>query len=285
MGWRGAYILRAMTGPSPRRAAPDPDRTLLRVTGADRVKFLQRLVTNDLNRLAREGILYAALLTPQGKYLCDFFLLADGEAILIDAPAAAAQDLLHRLMLYRLRAEVAITPDDRVVIRGLGDPPAGAWPDPRDPAMGWRLYQPARAEGAAVDRAEVDRAEVDGAEVDWAALAVDRMVPVHGTDLVPEESYILELGFERLNGVDFRKGCYVGQEVTARMHNKTELRRGLVRVALVGPAEPGTPILTADGREAGRLGTVAGDRGLALLRLDRVGPGLTAAGAQVTPLD
>lgn len=252
----------------PRRCAPDPDRALLRVTGPDRLKFLQGLVTNDINRLEASGILYAALLTPQGKYLTDFFLVAEPEGVLIDAPAAAGPDLLRRLALYRLRAQVQIAPVDLPLTRGLGPAPDGALPDPRDPGLGWRLYGAALAEGPAVD---------------WAALHVALAVPLHGADLVPDDSYILEAGFPRLHGVDFRKGCYVGQEVTARMQHKTELKRGLVQVALDGAAEPGTPVLTAEGREAGRLGTVAGDRALALLRLDRAQGALSAGAARVTP--
>ncbi len=252
----------------PRRCAPDPDRAILRLTGPDRAKFLQGLATNDLGRLPAAGILYAALLTPQGKYLTDFFLVHDPEAILLDAPAEAAEDLMRRLALYRLRAQVAIEPADLPVTRGLGPAPAGAFPDPRDPRLGWRLYGAALTEGAAPD---------------WHALHVALRVPQHGTDLIPNDSFILEHDFARLHGVDFRKGCYVGQEVTARMQHKTELRRGLVTVALDAPVPPGTPVLTAEGREAGRIGTVTGTRALALIRLDRlVGP-LAAGGVAVRP--
>jgi tRNA-modifying protein YgfZ len=254
--------------PQTRQCAPDPTRAILRVTGPDRVKFLQGLVTNDVNHLPRTGILYGAILTPQGKYLTDFLLVADGEAILIDTPAAASDDLLRRLTLYRLRADVQVVATDMPVTTGLGPAPDGALADPRHPDLGWRLYGQAWTEGAAVD---------------WAARHIARMVPIHGTDLIPNDSYILEMGFARLHGVDFRKGCYVGQEVTARMHHKTDLRKGLVAVQLDGPASPGDPILTADGREAGRMGTVSGDRALAFLRLDRASGVLTAGAATVLP--
>lgn len=251
-----------------RNCAPDPTRAILRVTGPDRVKFLQGLVTNDMNRVARDGIAYAAMLTPQGKYLADFLLVAEGDAILIDTPRETADDLLRRLTLYKLRADAQIAAVDMPVTTGTGPAPDGALPDPRHPDLGWRLYGQALTEGAAVD---------------WPARHVALMVPCHGTDLIPNDSFILEMGFGRLNGVDFRKGCYVGQEVTARMHHKTELRKGLVAVRLDGAAQPGDPILTADGREAGRLGTVAGDRALAFLRLDRATGPLTAGAATVLP--
>jgi len=237
------------------------DRRLFRITGADRERFLQGLVTSDVRRL-KDGIVYAALLTPQGKYLADFFLVPDGEGILLDVRDTLAEGLVRRLALYRLRADVTIAPAPVGVLRGLGAAPPGAFADPRDPALGWRLYTAAPG-GPPV--------------IAWDAIRVERLIPETGVELVPEETYILEAGFERLNGVDFRKGCYVGQEVTARMKHRAELRRGLVRVALAGPVDPGTAILS-DGRPAGTLFTRAGDRALAVLRLDRTGGALTAGG-------
>lgn len=243
------------------------DRTILAVTGADREAFLQGLVSNDVRKLATDGIVYAALLTAQGKYLADFFLVGDGERILIDVATPLASDLLRRLSMYRLRAAVQIVPVDLSVTRGVGSQPAGALADPRHPALGWRSY----GEKVAAD------------PVDWDSIRVAHIIPETGIELGPE-TYLLEAGFERLHGVDFRKGCYVGQEVTARMKHKTTLRKGLVSVSVNGVAPPGTPIRTADGREAGVLHTRAGDRAIAWLRLDwaGAGAGLTAAGAVVT---
>ncbi len=116
--------------------------------------------------------------------------------------------------------------------------------------------------------------------IDWDAIRVEAVVPEAGIELVPEESYILEAGFERLHGVDFHKGCYVGQEVTARMKHRTELRKGLVRVRVAGGAAPGTEI-TSGGKAAGRLFTRSGDRALAFLRFDRTAA-MTAGDARVT---
>ena len=243
----------------------DDPRTVIAVSGPDREHFLQGLVTNDVRRLA-DGPLYAALLTPQGKIIADFFLVAASpglarDTILIDVAAPRADDLLRRLSMYRLRADVQVAATGIPVSRGTGPAPAGAVADPRHPALGWRHYG--------------DDAGDDG--TDWDALRVTHVVPQTGIELVPGDSYPLEMGFERLHGVDFRKGCYVGQEVTARMKHKAELRKGLVAVQATGPATPpGTPILTADGREAGVLYTRAGDRALAWLRLDRAQDGLGA---------
>ena len=244
-----------------------PDRILWRVTGADRVKFLQGMVSNDLLPLEKgAGIRYAALLTPQGKYLADFFIIRreeEDDALLIDIKHSLAADTLKRLTMYRLRADVQITPSDLHVTRGLGPAPTGAFDDPRHPDLGWRLYSQDQGGAAAID---------------WDAIRVAHCIPESGIELVVNDSYLLETGFERLHGVDFRKGCYVGQEVTARMKHKTELRKGLVQVAISGAAEAGTPITMEDGREAGVLHTRAGDRAIAWLRFDRAGDGMTAAG-------
>jgi hypothetical protein len=238
-----------------------PDRRVLTLTGTDVLPFLQGLVTNDVLPLSRgPGLVYAALLTPQGKYLCDFFVGNLGDRLILDLPEMLAEATLRRLAMYRLRADVRWQPTGETVARGLGPAPAGALADPRHPGLGWRLYGGTPS------------------PVDWDALRVDLVVPETGAELVPDDSYILEMGFERLHGVDFRKGCYVGQEVTARMKHKTDLRKGLVRVGLAAAVAPGTPILTADGREAGVVRTVSGLRALAWLRFDRISDGLSAGG-------
>lgn len=246
-----------------------PDRRVVALTGEGALPFLQGLVTADVLPLAAgPGLVWTALLTPQGKYLADFFVANTGGALLLDLPGALAEDILRRLAGYRLRAKVGFEPVALHAVRGLGPAPADALPDPRHPALGWRAWRAAPG-GAAT--------------TDWAALAVEHLVPQTGDDLVPGDSYILEFGADRLGGVDFRKGCYVGQEVTARMRHKTELRKGLIRVTLPAPLPPGTPVETADGREAGRIGTGAGLRALAWLRFDRLAGPLVAGGLPVWP--
>ncbi len=237
-------------------------RQVLRIGGKDRVEFLQGLVTNDLRRLSR-GLVYAAILTPQGKYLADFFLKDDGEAILLDADAGQAPGLAQRLGMYRLRADVTIADSGLSVRRGTGPAPEGALPDPRHPDLGWRAYGP----GPEGD---------DGTDFD--AVRVAHCIPEAGIELVPNDTFILEAGFERLNGVDFRKGCYVGQEVTARMKHKTELRKGFARVAIDGAAPVGTPI-EAGGKPVGTLFTQAHGQAIAYLRFDRTEGEMTAGGA------
>ena len=240
-----------------------PDRTLWSLTGTDALTFLQGLVSNDLRPLeGTDGIVWCALLTPQGKYLADFFVVRSAGHLLIDIATPLAAATLRRLTMYRLRADVQIAPADLHVQRGLGPMPAGALPDPRHPALGWRSYG----------------AEGGQPAIDWDAIRIAHLIPESGVELIPDDSYILEAGFERLHGVDFRKGCYVGQEVTARMKHKTELRKGLARVAIDGHAPIGTEIL-ADGKPAGLLFSQSGGQAIAYLRFDRADAALTAGPA------
>lgn len=269
------------------------DRRVIAMTGADARAVLQDVVTNDVNRLAPGAPVYAALLTPQGKYLFDFFLIDPADldqqaaaTVLIDADAAQAPALAKRLSMYCLRRDAKVSG----AVDGLGialvwggEPNAAALPagtallaDPRHRDLGHRLYAP-DVEGALAAL---------GATPAAAGTAVARRVvlgvPASGIELVSEDSYILEAGFDRLNGVDFRKGCFVGQEVTARMRHKTDLKKRLVRVAVEGTADPGTPVTTAEGKPAGTLFSQADGAGLAHLRLDRATGPLTAGHATLT---
>ena len=225
-------------------------RTLLRLSGADATEFLQGLITNDVNK-AKDGLVYAALLTPQGKFIADFFVAADGDALLIDVAKSHAPTLAQRLTMYRLRADVQIEESPLVVSRGTGPVPKGSHLDPRHSALGWRLY---------------DTTDFSD-DTDWDALRVAHVIPETGIELTPD-TYILEAGFERLNGIDFRKGCYVGQEIAARMKHKTELKKGLAQVSIEGTAPIGAEI-SANGKPAGTLYSQSGGLALAHLRFDR----------------
>jgi len=242
-------------------------RQILRLSGADTRDFLQGLITNDI-ALTQQGLVYAALLTPQGKYMADFFLQADGNDILLDADAAQADMLVQRLSMYKLRADVTITPTQLHLHRGTGPAPEDGLPDPRHPALGWRALR---------------KTPQSDDKTDWDALYVSHMIPRSGAELT-SDSFILEMGFERIGGVDFRKGCYVGQEVTARMKHKTELRKGLAKVAITGDATFGTAILS-DGKAAGTLLSRAGDEALAYLRYERATGEMQADTATLRRID
>lgn len=225
-------------------------RTLIALSGADKFEFLQGLVTNDVAK-TKDGLVYAALLTPQGKFIADFFVAAQGDTLLIDVASTHAPTMAQRLSMYRLRADVQIEESPLIVSRGTGTPPEGALPDPRHASMGWRQYS------------DTDHNDA----TDWDALRVAHVIPETGIELTPD-TYILEAGFERLNGVDFRKGCYVGQEIAARMKHKTELKKGLAQVEITGAAPVGSEI-TTNGKAAGTLYTQSGNHALAHLRFDR----------------
>lgn len=241
----------------------DIPRTVFRISGNDRRDFLQGLVTNDVSGL-ENGMVYTALLTPQGKYLADFFLVPEADAILLDVATPLAAMLSQRLTMYKLRADVQIAQTDVVPARGVGAAPDGAFTDPRHEALGWRAY----------DGRDEDKS------INWDAIRVAHCIPETGIELTPD-TYLLEAGFERLHGVDFRKGCYVGQEVTARMKHKTELKKGLATVSVKGNAPIGTAIMS-DGKPAGTLFTQSGGHAIAFLRFDRAGEEMTAGGATLS---
>ncbi|MFT4960141.1 MAG: folate-binding protein YgfZ [Paracoccaceae bacterium] len=239
-------------------------RRILRLTGTDLDTFLKGLVTNDVAELG-QGLVYAALLTPQGKYIADFFLLRDeAGGVLLDVDETLADMLIKRLSMYKLRADVTIADSGLNLQRGTGDAPADALSDPRHADMGWRAYSTAPASDDTSN---------------WDAIRVAHCIPETGIELTAD-SFILEAGFETLQGVDFRKGCYVGQEVTARMKHKATLRKGLRIVSVEGSVPVGSQI-TAEGKAVGTLFTQSGGRGIAYLRLDRTAAGMVADGVNV----
>ena len=245
-------------------------RGVLELSGADRRTLLQGLVSNDLDQLAAGDAAYAALLTPQGKYLFDFIVVARPDVLWLDVEAARLDDLVRRLTLYRLRADVGFTRRDDLAAYALfeGDAPAIEAAevdlvDPRLAALGRRLIgAPETVEPALAAVAEA---------ADFAAWDRHRLahgVPDGTRDLEPDKALLLENGFVELNGVDFDKGCFVGQELTARMRYRGTVRKRLVPVTLEGTAEPGTAVRAGD-IDVGELRSVNGTQGLALIRLDR----------------
>lgn len=242
-------------------------RRILKISGTDARDFLQGLITNDIEGLDN-GLVYAALLTPQGKYIADFFLSPTSNGILLDVSESLGDALVQRLTMYKLRADVTLEQMALHLHRDVDETPADGFTDPRHPALGWRAYR--------------DTPQTDDT-TDWTALRVAHLIPETGIELTPD-TFILEVGFERLAGVDFRKGCYVGQEVTARMKHKTELRKGLAQVHIVGAAATGTEIL-ANGKIAGTLLSRTDTDGLAYLRYDRATGEMFAGDAKVTRSD
>jgi tRNA-modifying protein YgfZ len=244
------------------------DRAVLRVSGSAAPGFLQGLVTNNVEKATEARAVHAGLLTPQGKILFDFFIVADGESFLLDVAKDKAAALAQRLGFYKLRAAVEITPAPDFVVAAcwgaLPQLPAGiiAYADPRLPELGIRLLVRPGAALAAVDCAAAS-------EGDYHARRIGLGVPEGGRDYSCGDTFPHEAMFDQLDGVDFKKGCFVGQEVVSRMEHRGTARKRIVMIEGEGPLpEPGAEI-TAGQAAIGTLGSVSGASGLALLRLDR----------------
>ncbi|WP_029351482.1 folate-binding protein YgfZ [Bosea sp. 117] len=239
------------------------DRAVARVAGPDATHFLDNLLTARMP--APGAARYAALLTPQGKIVTDMFVLGTEGGFRLDVPALALPDLLKRLSLYRLRAKVEIgaLDDLAVAVAWGGASPvvdAPAYEDPRLPALGRRFLLP---KGEAANLAVVDEAE-------WQAHRVALGVPEGGRDFLYGDAFPHEADMDQLTGIDFDKGCYVGQEIVSRMQHRGTARTRVVPFAVCGPPPaPGTEIL-AGGKGIGRVGSGIEGRVLALVRLDRL---------------
>ncbi|WP_454916987.1 CAF17-like 4Fe-4S cluster assembly/insertion protein YgfZ [Xanthobacter sediminis] len=250
------------------------DRALIRASGPEAAKFLHGVITCNVATMAVGDARYGALLFPQGKILSDFLVYRDGEeSFLFDAPAERADDLLKRLTFHRLRAKVAFEKADDLAVAavfGAADavPQGRAFPDPRLGALGQRLVLP--------------KAEAASLSADLAAYEAHRIglgIPQGGADFPYGETFPHEADMDQLGGVDFKKGCYVGQEVVSRMEHRTTARNRLVEALLPGTAAVGAEIMAGD-KSIGRVSSVAGAKAIATVRLDRA----TDARAEGVPL-
>jgi folate-binding protein YgfZ len=269
------------------------DRALITVSGADRIAFLQGLVSNDVAKASAGRALYAAFLTAQGKYLHDIFIATIGERLLIECEAARRPDLLRRLSLYKLRSQVSLSEENGLsvglyfgegALSALGLPATSGqaraeqsgvvFVDPRLAALGARAYLPAA--GLQPETATT---------ADYDRLRISLGVPDGSRDLPVEKAILLENGFDELNAIDWDKGCYMGQELTARTRYRGLVRKRLMPVAIEGPAPAfGAPLLLGE-KEAGEMRSANGKLGLALIRLEALGQGaLTSGTARLTPV-
>jgi len=256
-----------------RQLAVLPGRAVIEVGGEDRVAFLQGLVSNDVAEAAPGRAVWAALLTPQGKYLADFFILADGDHLLLDAERAQVPMLLQRLTRFRLRSKVTLRVAEEWLVYAAWDgaPTASGIvaPDPRLPDAGWRVLT-------------VAPLPANAGEDDWDRHRLALGLPDGTRDLEPDKTVLLEAGFDELNGVSWTKGCYMGQELTARTKYRGLVKRRLVPVAVEGALpEPGTPVLR-DGAAVGTMCSGRGGSGLAVLRLEALDAPLACGEARLT---
>ncbi len=269
------------------------DRGVVRVTGADAEKLLQGIITNDMDLLASQPAIHAALLTPQGKLLFEFFVVKAADGFRLETARDKAAELAKRLNLYKLRAkvEIADVSDDYRVLALWGDAPSSpgettgtlSFPDPRLATLGLRILAEARF-------ADEISAATNGEEVaadDYHAHRIALGVPEAGKDYALGDAFPHEADLDQLHGVSFAKGCYVGQEVVSRMQNRATVRKRVVPIEGEAPLAPGAEIKAGEAA-IGVVGSVAGRQALALLRLDRAaeakakGQALTAGGVVVT---
>lgn len=262
------------------RLAALPGRAVVDVGGDDRVAFLQGLVSNDVTEAAPGRAVWAALLTPQGKYLADFFILAEADRLLLDVERGQAPMLAQRLRRFQLRSKVTVRVADELgvyaVWGGIGSGLNGfasglggiAAADPRLPAAGWRVLSDAAL-------------PTNATEADWDRHRLALGLPDGTRDLEAEKTVLLEAGFDELHGVSWSKGCYMGQELTARTKYRGLVKRRLVPVSVDGPLPaPGTPILR-NGTEVGTMRSGRDGAGLAVLRLDALDEALTCGAARL----
>ncbi|MGQ0663172.1 MAG: CAF17-like 4Fe-4S cluster assembly/insertion protein YgfZ [Pseudomonadota bacterium] len=279
-------------------------RGLIEVAGEDRKTFLQGLISNDVTRVDGTRAIYAGLLTAQGRFLHDFIIAEMGASLYLDCESPRLDDLRKHLSIYRLRSKVTLSPAPDLAVAALWGPGALAalglaeepgralamagglvFVDPRLAEIGARAIVP---RGRIGDLAALGFAP--GRPEDYEQLRLALGLPDGSRDLPVEQALLLENGFEELNGLDWKKGCYVGQELTARMKYRALVRKRLLPVRIDGPTPAaGTPVMLG-AEEAGEMRSAAGARGLALLRLEAVeqaarqGTALTAGAGRLTPL-
>ncbi|WGS22295.1 MULTISPECIES: folate-binding protein [unclassified Bradyrhizobium] len=264
------------------KAAFLPDRGVVKVSGEDARNFLNGLITTDIAELRPGQARFGALLTPQGKIIVDFLITeaptGHGGGFLIDAPRALAKALADKLGFYKLRAKVVVenlTDNLGALAAWDGEPatmPDLAFADPRNAALGWRILIPEELKQKLADLVGADLVDSSAYEAHRIATGVPR----GGLDFMYGDAFPHETNMDRLHGVDFDKGCYVGQEVVSRMQHRGTARTRTVKIILDGPSpEAGTTILAGD-KQVGTMGSTAGERGLALVRIDRVADALDA---------
>lgn len=261
------------------------DRAVLRLTGKDTLKFLQGLLTRDMNKLSDTQALYGLMLTPQGKFLYDFFIVKDGDALLLDVDAAKKAEIISKLTMYKLRSDVQIQDTDYHVHAACGEEvftlfdgdrtpgkvkkidSGTAYIDPRTSTMFARMIDchPERSEGSQANGFFATLRMTEGTLTDYDSVRIHHCVPDVRNDMISEKVFPLHFRMDELNAVDFDKGCYVGQEVTTRSKHRGAIRKSIYTVkGKEKLPEPGTTI-TTEGKAVGELLSIQDDIALALL--------------------
>ena len=243
-------------------------RSLIRISGPDWRPFLQGLLSNDVETLAPGAARFTALLTPQGKLLYDLFVVGQPDGALLDVAADRRDALMQRLTMYRLRAKVEIAPDNGAVFASWEQSMPGGALDPRLPVLGWRFY------GGEI--------ETTATEAEYQAFRLAQGVPDPAVDALPDKTFPIEANFDLLHGIDFQKGCFVGQETTSRMKRRGVIKNRMLPISFDGPAPLfGAEVLTEGMLRAGEVLSGQSGRAMALVRLDRIAGPLTVDGRPV----
>jgi folate-binding protein YgfZ len=197
-------------------------RSILEITGSDRKKFLQGLITNDVNKATEKNLIYSAMLNAQGRFLYDFFIFEIGEKLILDCFSLRRDEIFQKLNFYKLRAKVEIKKNDEIGIfwnKEIVENCDFKFTDPRNSKIGYRLYK-------ASTQAALQQ------EDEYNFLRIENKIPESEQDLTYEKSFILEFGFDDLNAIDYQKGCYIGQELTARTHHTGQIRKKIFHIKI-----------------------------------------------------
>lgn len=232
----------------PNKIAILEDRSILEIKGPERKKFLQGLITNDIEKASESHLIYSAMLAPQGRFLYDFFIFEIAEVIIIDCLSARRDELLKKLNFYKLRSKVEITKNDEMAVAAALEATANfkienshSFIDPRNQALGHRLYFQKSSNNLS-----------STAESEYHFLRIKNKIAESEYDLTYDKSFILEFDFDHLNAIDYQKGCYVGQELTARTHYRGQIRKKLFHIKIANlPAIEKNSEITCEGNSIG----------------------------------
>jgi tRNA-modifying protein YgfZ len=244
------------------------ERSIYKITGEDRVKFLQGILSNDITKINDKTSLYACMLTPQGKYLADFFLISKGNEIIFDLPSSNSEEIIKKLNIYRLRSRIQISEcTDYCAASFIKEPTINQlkssiiYSDPRSNSLGQRCYINER------DINDLKTHFIEKAET-YDQIRIDNFIPEGNKDLIPNKSFPFEYELDQLNAIDYNKGCYIGQELVARTHYLGKVRKQIVK-ALAQDALPplGTEIFSGE-KKIGIICSSINNKGLALVRTE-----------------
>ncbi len=215
------------------------NRAIIEISGIDRKKFLQGLITNDVEKASESNLIYSAMLNAHGRFLYDFFIFDDGEKLVLDCFAERRDEIVKKLNLYKLRSQVEIKKNDDLKV--FFNQESKGFADPRNPELGYRLYS------SASETANED------SKLEYDFFRISLKIPESENDLTYEKSFILEFGFDDLNAIDYKKGCYVGQELTARTHYRGEIRKKIFHVKIDAEKIEKNSEIYCEGKSAGLI--------------------------------